>query len=437
LMADTIEDLVNGKEYYFRVAEVDSSGLEGEKSSAVSAVPGIFSINIENGSEYTNSRSVTIALTAPTGTSLVQLSEDSTFATAHWDAYGSSKGFELSEGDGTKFVYAQFQLNAGGSSVRTVSDDIILDRSAVIDSVTVTGADLAPLPSDTVLAPGNVIHFAVYTSEAGQEASVEIDDLGTVALNDLGVGGDELAGDRTYEADYVIPDETELMNAGVSGQFVDAAGNTATEVLASFRLHVTSPPDASILWGYAVSSLEIQLSWTRALIDDFSRYRLFRSEDSAVFTDSVAVTQITNAVENKYSDSNLAAAKTYAYWVYVDDTHGNSVPSQPVYIRTLQNTYPDTVSITANFTGDSLTAKISWSKAAVAQDFEAYHILRNTSSFTGYNETLVVDFVTSQQTTSFTDRSIPDVGTYYYRVYVVDKQGLKSPSNEASVYIPR
>ncbi len=435
-MSYTATGLVNGRQYYFRVAAVDTTGLEGDKSSPAAASPGVFSIIIENDRQYTKTRDVTVSLTAPQNVSLVQLSEDASFAGAHWETFGNSKSFRLSDGDGVKTVYARFQINAGGNSVTSASDDIILDRSAVIDSVTVTYPNLSPIPPDLFLGPGDTVHFAVYASEEGQSASVEITGGGTINLNDLGANGDRIAGDHVFEADDIIAEETELISAAVTGHFTDAAGNAAPGKVASYKLNVTSPPDPVTVWGYAVSSLEVQLLWTVSDINDFSRYRVFRAESTLVGTDSTLAIQIVQAGDAKFLDENLKEMQTYAYWVYVEDTHGNEVASERTYIRTLENEYPDSVTIRVNTTGDSLTAKISWANPCTADDFEAYYIVRSDASTGSYDPNLVIDFITDQQTTTYTDRSIPAAGTYYYRVYVVDQQGLKSPSNEVLINIP-
>jgi fibronectin type 3 domain-containing protein len=428
--------LVNGRQYYFRVATVDTTGLEGDKSSPASASPGVFSIVIENDHEYTNTRDVTISLTAPDNVSLVQLSEDASFTGAHWESFGISKSFQLSDGDGLKTVYARFQIDAGGNSVMDASDDITLDRSAVIDSVTVTYPNLSPIPPGLFMEPGDTVHFAVYASEEGESASVSISGGGTIDLNDLGTNGDRVAGDHIFEADDIIAEETELVAATVTGHFTDAAGNTAPGKMALYKLNVTSPPDPVDVWGYAVSSLEVQLLWTVSDINDFSRYRVFRAESTLVGTDSTLATQIVQASDAKFLDENLKALTTYAYWVYVEDTHGNEVASERTYIRTLQNEYPDSVTIRVNTTGDTLTAKISWDGPSTADDFKAYHIVRSDASTGSYDPNLVIDFITNQQTTTYTDNTIPAPGTYYYRVYVVDQQGLKSPSNEVLINIP-
>jgi hypothetical protein len=440
-MGDTITGLTNGRTYYFRVATIDTSGIQGDQSTPVSATPGIFAIVIENGNDYTRNRSVTITLTAPGGVNLVQLSEDAAFVDAFWQSYSSSKNFELSNGDGQKTVYARFETDNGGITVGTVSDDIMLDRVAHIDALAITVSG-TPLSGTTVYGPGEIMHFAVTTNEEGSEASVEIEGLTTVALNDHGSAGDVLPGDGIYEVDYVIPDETELTDAKLIAKFTDVAGNSAPELVSDDRLHVTSPPPAVDVWGYAASSYEAQIQWTSASISDFSAYRVFRSPALSP-TDSLMLKRIQSQSETAYLDSDLLATTTYRYWVIVDDAHGNSTSSDVLSITTQANTAPDTLSIWGNFTGDSLTAKINWSQAAQAGDFEAYYIVRDISPLSDYSGSgqfpdsdKVIDIITSKATTSFTDKSIITADTYYYRVYVFDKQGQRTASNQATVAVP-
>ena len=133
----TVTNLINGKRYYFRAAIVDNSGVEGEMSDALGLTPGIFSMTIENYKEYINTRQVNINLIAPSGAELVELSEDSNFGNnVHLVSFNNIVQFEMSDGDGVKKVFARFELQGGGSSIGSVSDSIILDRVAIIDSVT-------------------------------------------------------------------------------------------------------------------------------------------------------------------------------------------------------------------------------------------------------------------------------------------------------------
>jgi fibronectin type 3 domain-containing protein len=433
---DTISGLVNGQRYYFRVAAVDKSGIEGEKSNAVSVAPGIFSLIIEGGREYTRDRSVTLGLTTPPGTGYMQISEDSTFAEAHWESFSADIGFELTDGDGAKIVYARFQLYTGSSSFMTVSDDIILDRVAVIDTVIVREGDGTAFRADSVYRPGNRLHFMIRGLEKGQSAAVEVSGLGTIDLTDFGVEGDVTADDGVFEVDYIIPDETELAEAEIVGRFADAAGNEAPVKSAGVRLSVTSPPQPIDLWGYGVSSLELQLLWTKTTATDFSRYRVFRAKSDTSEANSTLIIDIVKADDIKFLDGGLDAETEYCYWIYTDDTHGNSARSERLCLTTLKNEPPETLVVAANYTGESLTAKLSWAKASTAYDFQSYRILRSRTDFADYDSSLAIEFLTDKTLTTYTDRSLSDTGIYYYRVYVYDRQGASSGSNLASVTIP-
>jgi fibronectin type 3 domain-containing protein len=445
LDTDTVDGLVNGRTYFFRVSVIDNDGLEGIQSSAVAGMPGIFSISIETGRPYTNDRSVTINLIAPEGTNLVQLSEDPAFNGAHWEIYGNNKSFELSDEDGAKIVYARFEMNTGGISVDAIFDDIVLDRKAEIDTVMIFVDDTQEVLGDTLLLAGDTLRFEIHVSEEGSAASIDIAGLGTVELNDFGIGGDKFPEDDIFGAEFIIPDETELFEAGLTARFTDVAGNHAPDVISSVRLSVTSSPTPVTVWGYSLSSLEIQLLWTQSEINDFLLYRIFRSTDiTPPFTDSMQVIQISQANDAQYLDSDLEDDTKYWYWIYVDDTHGNSARSNDVAIQTPANEPPDTLTIFAATTGDTLSAKITWPKASEAEDFEAYYIFRDItdlptyagSDHISYPEDKAVEFIHDQQTTSFVDSDLPDSGTYYYQVYVVDKQGMVSRSNQATVFVP-
>jgi len=442
-LTDTIDGLVNGRRYYFRVAAIDNANLQGVQSTPITGVPGIFSILIENGAKYTNTREVTITITAPDGTGLVRLSEDPEFADAHWSSFTGGKPFDLSDKDTVKTVYAQFELEAGGSSVDVISDDIILDRSSVIDSFKVYVNEDSLLSGAVLLADGLTMRFEIYVHEEGSNASVNITDLGTITLNDYGVGGDRVAGDRIYGGYYIIPDGTEVTNNVLKARFTDAADNLAPEFQSNVRLSVESIPPPVDFWGFAASSSEVQLVWSPTQIVDFSRYRLFRSRDDFA-DDSTLITQIITKTDSKFFDTGLDEQTGYSYALYVDDYSGHSSRSLSGVITTLPNEPPDTLTIMATSTGDSTSAQISWLTVARADDFKAYFILRNTDTLPTYNDTdytsypeeFVIKFLIDQQLASYVDVNVPDTGLYYYQVYVIDQQGMVSRSNQDTVRVP-
>lgn len=419
----TADGLTNGQRYYFRVSVVDSrSRLEGVMSDPVSATPGVFAVNIAGGAFYTRSQSVSVDLTAPQTTQLVELSEDSLFTGAHWSSYSTVSSFEFSDGDGVKRLYARFQLSTGGNSIGQVSDTIILDRLATIDSVTAT-------PTDSLLQPGDHIHLAVWTREIGGTASVTISPLGTIALNDRGLSGDSQADDGHYEVNYVVPVGTELSNAEVIGAFTDAAGNVASTKSAQKRLNLDFAPSAVVLSGIVVSSSELLLEWTRSTASDFSRYQIFRSASSNMSA-SELVTSITTQATITYRDTALDAGTEYYYRVSVTDNQGHSTPSNIAVFTTLANEAPGKISLAATqTTSDTLGVDLSWIQATDA-DFDYYRIIRSTVGLLGSAST--VRIVSAQGTTSYIDH-VPVKGDYYYWIYVYDKQGASTVSD--SVYI--
>ena len=422
-----VSGLVNGRQYYFRVSAVAGYGLEGLKSTAIAAVPGVFAINIDGGRQYTNSRQVTITPTAPGGTDLIQLAHDSTFAGAQWENLSSAIDFELSDGDGMKVVYARFQLNGGGNSIRFVADSIRLDRVAMIRSVTESSAG-------AILRPGDTVHFMVDAGEPGGTASVTIPGLGEIQLNDNGLGGDRTRDDGRYEADYIIPVATELNQAEVTGKFTDAAGNRAADVKAATRLTATFAPDPVPLRAYPISSMEIMLEWSKSTIGDFAAYRLFRSMTSSVDQTSALVTSITNANTTSYRDTGLADTTLYYYRLYVFDGRGNSAPSTVVAMPTAKNVAPDSIFLAAARGADSLAVDVTWEEAGDA-DFASYYLIRDITPPVTFNPARVIKVLGQRGTTSVGDK-VPAAGTYYYQIYVVDKQELKTGSNIVVIVIP-
>lgn len=425
-----VDGLVNGRIYYFRVSAVDNSGLEGEMSRSAVSQPGVFSINLETGRLYHNERLTTVNLTVPESTDLMQLAEDSFFVGAHWENFTPITSFEVSDGDGTKHVYARFQTNAGGMSIGHVSDSIILDRIAIIDSVTENSGG-------SVLSAGDTVHFSIYTAEAGGTAAVSIQGLLTIELNDFGSAGDMVAFDGIYGIDYIIPIGTELVDAEVLGSFTDPARNQAPQIKAETRLNAAFPPDPVQLTGYGLSSSEILLEWTRSEIDDFASYRLFRDDNASVDQNSLLITTISSQSTLTYNDTDLDDETDYFYRLYVFDANGQSASSDSIQMQTLFNDPPDPIIIAGNLTGDTLTVEISWLEAS-DDDFKAYHIMRDIVEPTfpvTYDSDLVLKIINGRVTTSFIDK-VPAADIYYYTVFVFDEQGKSTGSNFVAIAVP-
>ncbi len=123
-------------------------------------------IVINGGADYTTSTGVTLALSATdtlSGMGQMRFSNnDSSWST--WEAYGTSKAWTLTSGDGTKTVYVQYRDNAGnisGSFTDTIGLDTIAPSGTIVINggaayTTSTGVTLALSATDTLSGMGQM-----------------------------------------------------------------------------------------------------------------------------------------------------------------------------------------------------------------------------------------------------------------------------------------
>ena len=151
-----IDGLVKSKTYYYRVVATNELGTtKGDiKSFVTSRSQGV---TINDGSEFTNSKDVTISVVAPAGSVKVILSNDGGF--------GSSQTFDLVDASADiawrlvasrderlpKIVYAKW-VSRFGTEGAAVLDDIILDTTIPVLSNVSAAANTAPASAVTVAA---------------------------------------------------------------------------------------------------------------------------------------------------------------------------------------------------------------------------------------------------------------------------------------------
>lgn len=312
-------NLVNNRIYRYRISSVGVNGLEGAPSEPVVASPAVFSVLINSGQTYTNTRVVSLAFTAPPATAFVLISNNPLFDNAQWEAFTSPKNWALSEGDGEKTVYVKFRDSSDRETVDPYTDRIILDTEAVIKQVFHDA-------QGRILTPADTVHFAVVTDEIGGRASVDINTVRLgLELFDNGTNGDRIANDGIYEVDYVVPTGPEVESTLVVGHFVDIAGNVANALNAPSRLTIRRPPTAVELIEVAPtinSSRKLNLFWSRNSDADFANYRIFRSLIPGVNNGSPLVTIIQNQAATTFTDTTLVPNTRYYYRVYVYDVTG-------------------------------------------------------------------------------------------------------------------
>jgi len=313
-------NLQNNLEYRYKISAVAVNGLEGSGSAIVSAVPSIYSVLINLGQTFTNSRAVSLSLTAPASTILVMISnDDSLFTNSQWEAFASQKNWILLPDDGERTVFVKFRDAQDRETIGPHFDNIILDTQAVI-------REIFHNAGNRVLTPADTIHFAMVTDEAGGRASVDLNNVRLgIELFDNGSNGDALPNDGVYEGDFVIPTGPEVESTLVVGNFTDRAGNVAAELNAPSRVTIRRPPRAVELIEVAPvisSSNSLNLFWSRNSDTDFANYRIYRSLIPGVDNTSPLVTIIQNQATVSFTDSTLVPNTTYYYRVFVFDVTG-------------------------------------------------------------------------------------------------------------------
>ena len=435
----TDHGLKNGRTYWYRICVITPGGFEGTYSAQISARPGSFSISINGGDKYTTSTSVTLSISAPNGASLIMLANDYQFTGASWEPFVLQKNWHLNSGDGEKEVYLKIRDADDNEASDIQQDDIILDTRASIDALSFS-------PYDSVLTPGDMIHFTMQTGEVMGQASV---DIGTAAfgkkLYDDGTHGDQTAQDGNYERSFTIPSGLEVIDAPVKGRFTDEAGNSADEMTAVHPVTIQRPPEPVQLsspTSLGSSEIAFNLTWSQNQDADFVAYRLYRSQSPGVDTavDRKLVVEIGTQATTSFDDTDLEENQTYYYMIYVYDKYGLSTGSNEVSGTTDVNQAPEAVTLLITNVlltpGDSSSAEIElkWTRNQDA-DFDHYIVYRDVQSPVS-TSSIPIDLINHSATTTTTDMRLDLSTTYYYRVFICDEGNLCTGSNEVNATTP-
>jgi hypothetical protein len=416
-----LKNLLYNREYFFKVAAIRAGGAEGLRSAVVSVRIPAAAIVINDNKAFTRVRSVGLTLNAGLGAAEFQLSEDSLFASTPIQSFTTQTPFELSDGDGVKRVFARFYYNDGSSTNFAIFDDITLDTRARISTFSFSPT--------TTLQTGDIITFTLAAGEPGGTAQAVFGrEPNIIDLYDDGVSPDAAANDGVYTGRWTIPLNTSATSAEVEGKFTDAAGNEATiaKAPALLTIHPTPQP-VSIVSTVALSTYQIEVTWTLSTASNFMSYRLYRGATANVTTSSELLVTRDPRSAVSYTDTTLDANTWYFYRVYVIDSFGVSAASNVDSARTLVNTAPDPVTLAGSLSTDSSTFKLSWTRSGEV-DFSSYRLYRKDSPGVTTADQLV-QVINSVNTDNITD-FVPGPTTVYYKIFVFDRHGLSSGSNE-------
>jgi chitodextrinase len=241
-----------------------------------------------------------------------------------------------------------------------------------------------------------------------------------------------VAGYRVYRAGTLIVtlgNVTTYQNTGLSPSTtysytvlaLDIAGNasaqsTAASATTPATTDTTAPSSPTGLVATAVSSAQINLSWT-ASTDNLgvTGYRIYRNGSTTpIGTTSGSVTS--------YQNSSLTASTTYSYTVRAVDAAGNvSALSSSVSATTLST--PDTTapSIPTGLTATAASTSqinLSWTASTDNVGVTGYRIYRNGG--------LAPIATTAGNVTTYQNTGLSASTSYSYRVQAIDAAGNAS-----------
>lgn len=194
------------------------------------------------------------------------------------------------------------------------------------------------------------------------------------------------------------------------------------------------PPVASdIVAANILSPSSVEITWQPNNENDFSNYRLVRSASAGGEQSGAVIAEITSRERVTYLDENLKEGNTYYYRLYIYDKGGLKSAGKEISVKVEAKQIMATISLQAR-TNNWFNVSLYWSSYN-KPDFDSYKVYRSTTPGVSMASQLVKS-IFDPSITQFSDTDVKDNTTYYYKVYVFNKDGANKPSNEATVVTP-
>lgn len=184
------------------------------------------------------------------------------------------------------------------------------------------------------------------------------------------------------------------------------------------------PTAASALVSTAVSSAQINLSWTDNSSDE-SGFKIERAL-SAGGAYTLIATLAPNTVS--YSDTGLTASTTYYYRVYAYNMVGDSAATAVANATTqaVATTAPAAANALATSVISSSQINLTWTdNSSNESGFKIERSLSNAGPFTEIASVVA-------NITTYSNTSLSSLTTYYYRIYAYNTAGNSAYSNTAN-----
>ncbi|MCB9228921.1 MAG: hypothetical protein H6618_04850 [Deltaproteobacteria bacterium] len=286
--------------------------------------PASSTVQINSGSEYVTSSSVTLTLQS-SGASEMLVSDSADCSSGSWESYSTSRSWNLSKTNGTVFVYAMFRNAAGQSSC--VGDSVIHD-------------DIAPSSNSLTIGSSE------YTSAL--KNTLFLSSTGATEMYVTNTAGCASGGSWETYATSKTQWSLSATNAKtyVYAKFRDSAGNESSCV-SDFIWHddtAPSAPSGLSDGGEAVSATTTAaISWT-ASTDNLTGIQAYELSvgSSSGDTDVRTWTSAGNVSTYTFTDLSLTAGNVYYVNIRAQDLAGNTssvVSSSGFHYGFVQGTY--------------------------------------------------------------------------------------------------
>ncbi len=417
----TVDNLQNGGIYFFKVAAVNTTGVEGRKSSAAYGSPNLYSMIINEGDTRTDSRNVILMMVAPAYTSLMRVANDSLFSQTYWEPFSDTKPWLLTQTNGSKTVYAMFRDGDGNTTHDLIADDITYEMLGYQYSIAVNGGAELAFSRDVELQ----ITAPTGTSYMMISASPDF----------AGIQWEAFAAVKQW---HILPNQASNRDTvGFYALFRDNNGDSVSiEVADSIILAAADPPELLPIYQQPDNYQTVLLQWSRTLSADFYGYRVFRSRGSAS-PDSI-IGNIFDESQTSYSDDlNLTdlpdeTPDSVYYMLRLYSVYDDSADSQPV-LAVLRNNRPPTLFSFISginydidtLTGTDVTAAFGWSRSEI-HDFADYVIYENTSLDTITAVPIFFEYEQGSLSYGINKNNIDTLDVYYYWLKVFDLGGQSS-----------
>ncbi|WP_423147935.1 Ig-like domain-containing protein [Rubrolithibacter danxiaensis] len=364
------------------------------------------------------------AIQTPTVTIAAQSATVSTTTGNNWTAVYTMTSSETAGNVPISISFTDISGTAGTSVTATTnSSSVIFDKTApTLTTVTVASNN----STSTLAKTGDVITLSFTASETIQTPTVTIATHVVTATNGSG---------NSWTATYTLTATDIEGNIPFSVAFVDAAGNTGTNVTAANSNSVIFDKTAPAL--SAVTIVSNNSTATLAKAGDIATLTFTSSESIqapvvAIAGHLVVATASANNWTATYTFVQGDTEGLVSYTISFDDLSGNA--GTDVNSGSGSVTFDETTPITPTdlkaISGNTQII-LNWTGNTEA-DLSAYRILYGTSP-------TPVTFLTdvAAGTTSYTHTGLINGTTYYYRILAVDKTGNTSVSSSDVTSIPK